>query len=155
MSHTFAALVQRVTAQLSTSPRTVTADEYRTISCNRCGVCCEDIPAPYTPADLASRLSDPELNADWRAFLGGLEPVEERTNGWRYRCRHFQRDEDGLGTCGIFERRPAVCRGYPYGGVVRRWAQCAWFVQIVDENGNAISRLPEADAGWDTGVRLS
>src|SRR5215210_4499789 len=132
MVDSFATLAARMAVRLTTPLRAVTAAEYRAITCNRCGVCCEDIPAPHAPDELAALARDPNVNVDWRAFLDGLEPVAPLSEGWRYRCRHFRRDADGLGTCGIFERRPDVCRGFPYGGVVRRWTQCAWFVQIVD-----------------------
>lgn len=154
MAGDFLTLVERVVARLPAPPRVVTPAEYRAITCNRCGVCCEDIPAPYAPAELIALAADPELDADKRAFLSGLEPVAPLPGGWRYRCRHFFRDERGLGTCAIHEARPAVCRGFPYGGTVRRWTTCAWYVQIVDADGVVLPKLPEADDTWHTGIRL-
>lgn len=144
MSDQFLDLVTRVVASL-TPPRTVTPDEYRAISCNRCGVCCEDLLVPHPPADLAGVLDAPTLDPDKRAFLAGLVPVAPVAGGWRYRCRHFRRDADGLGVCGVYAERPAVCSRFPYGGVVRRWPGCSWYVQIRDLDGTPLPMLADAD----------
>jgi Fe-S-cluster containining protein len=85
---------------------------------------------------------DPALDPDRRRWLSGLEPVQRLIGGWRYRCRHFFRDAEGLGVCGIHATRPSVCRDFPYGGVVRGWTECVWHVQIVDAEGNRLDRLP-------------
>jgi len=133
--------VLQLTTKLRVAP-SVTVDEYRAIECNRCGVCCEDIPAPFSPDELAALLAGGTLEADRQRFYSGLEPVETLVKGWRYRCVHFARDPDGHGCCTIHEQRPQVCRGYPYGGVVRRWSQCAWYVQIRDADGNVVPVAP-------------
>jgi Fe-S-cluster containining protein len=145
----FAALVDRVAAQLTPIP-IVTPEQYRQISCNRCGVCCEDIRSLDPPDLIRSKSSDPTIDADRRAFLIGLEPVEQLDHAWRYRCRHFTRDETGLGVCTIHATRPAICRDYPYGKVVRSWPQCAWFVQVRDAAGNVVPAVPrQADLAED------
>lgn len=147
MSDGFASLVERVAVRLLPIP-VVTPEQYGAISCNRCGRCCDDIPAPFAPDELAALAAGASLDADKRTFLSGLTPVEPIAGGWRYCCRHFRRDADGLGVCGIFETRPEVCRRFPYGGVVRRWTQCAWYVQIRDADGMALPAMPDADRSW-------
>ena len=144
MSDAFTARVERLMARLQPVPA-VTPEAYRAITCNRCGLCCEDIPAPCGPDELAALAAVPSLTEDTRRFLAGLEPVEPTATGWRYRCRHFARAADGLGVCGIFETRPEVCRRFPYGGVVRRWSECAWFVQIQAPDGTVLPMMPDAD----------
>lgn len=126
----------------------VSPEAYSAIACNRCGACCEDIPSPCTPDELAAIMSDPALPEDKRRFLSGLEPVGPTAAGWRYRCRHFRRDPDGLGVCGIFATRPEVCRRFPYGDVVRRWSECAWYVQIGTPDGMVLATAPEVDLSW-------
>ena len=143
----FAMLVERLVARLQPAP-VVTPEEYRALACNRCGLCCEDIPAPYTPERLTAMATDPSLTTDKRRFLAGLEPVGPTPLGWRYRCRYFRRDADGRGVCGIFETRPEVCRRFPYGGVVRRWTECAWYVQIQAPDGTVLPAMPDADRSW-------
>jgi Fe-S-cluster containining protein len=140
-SETFSELVLRLTPRLKAAP-SVTVEQYRAIECNRCGACCYDIPAPFTPDELAALLAGGTLAADRQRFYAGLEPVEPLVKGWRYRCVHFRREPDGLGTCTIHDQRPQICRGYPYGGAVRRWSQCAWYVQIQDADGNVIPVAP-------------
>lgn len=149
----FTALVERVMGRLETPPRVVTPEEYRAITCNRCGRCCDDIPSPHSPDELAALLQDPSLDSDRRVFLTGLVPAEPVAGGWQYRCRHFHRDADGLGMCDVYEARPAVCSGFPYGGVVRRWTRCAWYVQVRDADGNPVPRvLPDDHAGAVPGL---
>ncbi|MHB8574717.1 MAG: YkgJ family cysteine cluster protein [Dehalococcoidia bacterium] len=141
MSGAFDDLLARVVSRLA-PVRVVTPEQYRTITCNRCGVCCEDIRSPNAPEALAAQLADPATDDDRRRFLSGLELVGEAPGGFRYRCRHFSRDAEGLGVCGIHETRPRICAGFPYGNVVRSWPQCAWFVQIRDADGTIIPALP-------------
>ena len=120
----------------------VTTEQFRAITCNQCGMCCEEIPAPQPPEVIAAGMNAPSASADERAFLAGLEPVARTATGWMYRCRHFSRDEHGLGRCAIYERRPSICRDFPYGWPVTRWSSCSWYVRIVD--GGRTS-LPLAD----------
>jgi Fe-S-cluster containining protein len=131
MADQIAALV-RAAGAAWVAPRAVTTDEHRTLACNRCGACCEDIPLPHSPEEMERIVADRSVDADRRAFAGGLIPVHPIPGGWQYRCRHFARDETGLGLCAIYEIRPAVCREFPHGSVVRRWPQCAWYVEIRD-----------------------
>ena len=134
----FATLLDRLTPRLAPAP-VVTAEQYRAIACNRCGACCEDIPYAHGPDEIAAVLQSGTLDADRQQFLSGLIPIESLERGWRYRCRHFRRDDDGLGVCTIHDRRPDICRKFPYGGVVRRWTQCAWYVQVRSPDGTRIN----------------
>ena len=137
MPDPFVALIERVVDRLVLIP-VVTPEQYRAIECNRCGVCCEDIRSASSPAEMAVQIADPATEADRRRFLSGLIPVSQVEAGWRYRCTHFGRDVNGLGTCGIHQTRPDVCRGFPYGRVVRSWRECSWFVEVRDANGDRV-----------------
>ena len=130
--------------RLKPAPR-VTAEEYRVIQCNRCGGCCEDIRSSHGPDELATLLAGGAFDADRQSFSEGLVPIEPLVDGWRYRCKHFKRDTEGLGVCAIYDRRPQVCRSYPNGGSVRRWSQCAFYVQIVGPDGTVIPMVPPQD----------
>jgi Fe-S-cluster containining protein len=136
----FAALVDRALAWLRPVP-VVSPEQYRAITCNRCGVCCEDIMCRDSPEQVAARLADPATDPDRRKFLSGLEFVGRVGAGWRFRCRHFSRDAEGLGVCGIHETRPNVCRDFPYGLMVRSWTQCAWYVEVRDADGNVVEHV--------------
>lgn len=144
----FGALVERVVAAIPV-PRAVTRAEYAAITCNRCGVCCEDIRAPFGPEEVAARTEDPAWGLDYRRFLGFLQVVGPAPGGWRYRCRNFVRDADGRGVCTIHATRPEVCRGFPYGRVVRSWPQCSWYVTIRDADApaNETASLPIHNLG--------
>jgi Fe-S-cluster containining protein len=134
-------LIGRVVAQLVPIP-IVTPEQYRQITCNRCGLCCEDIRSFDSPEATAAKVADPTVEADRRLFLSGLEVVGPVGGAWRYRCRHFARDADGLGCCTIHATRPDICRNYPYGKVVWSWPQCAWFVQVRDAGGRVVPEVP-------------
>jgi Fe-S-cluster containining protein len=140
----FAGLIDRLVPRLTPAP-VVTPEQYRAIACNRCGLCCEDIPSPRAPDEVAALLRSGRLDPDRREFLSGLIPVEPLASGWRYRCRHFRRVEDGTGVCTIHDRRPEVCRRFPYGRVVRRWTRCAWYVQVRGPAGERIDVVDEMD----------
>jgi Fe-S-cluster containining protein len=138
MTNDFGALVDRLASRLTTPPPVVTPAAYRAITCNRCGMCCEDIPLPYSPTELAALVADPATDPDSRAFYGGLQAAGPEPLGWRYTCRHFSRDAAGLGVCAIRETRPDICRNFPYGKMVRRWVACAWYVDVRDDAGNPV-----------------
>jgi Fe-S-cluster containining protein len=130
-------------------PRVVTPDEFRAITCNRCGACCDDIPMPLAPDELAARAADAATDEEQRRFLAGLSPARQVLGGWRYRCEHFRRDAEGLGVCTIYEFRPAVCRWFPGGNAVRTWSTCAWYVRVdVDRGG--VAPLTATGAGDDS-----
>lgn len=122
------------------APQPVTRAEYAAISCNRCGRCCEDIPAPESPEDMAAIAGDPAVDDDVRAFAAGLVPVRPVAGGWSYRCRHFGPGLDGAATCQIYDRRPSICRRFP-DTAVRRWMECAWYVRVEDDS-------EEAETDW-------
>ena len=140
MSRNLSDLVQQ--AALRLHPPIVSVEEYRAIQCNRCGVCCEDIRAMSSPQQLQAEAIDPATDPERRRFLSGLDAVGPVDGAWRYRCRHFTRDADGLGLCTIHETRPSICRGFPYGHIVRSWPQCAWNVEVRDVNGRVITFVP-------------
>ncbi len=80
--------------------------------CQDCGACCfprGERHVPLTGADHA-RLT-PAEQAAATVFLGNrcFMRVEDG------RCVHLQQ-QDGRFACGIYERRPAVCRDYERGG---------------------------------------
>jgi len=110
-------------------PQKVTAEEFAAITCNRCGACCEAILAAESPAEMAAAAMDTTRQPDERLFAATLVPVRRVPQGWQYRCRHFTRDTNGLGTCGIYAHRPAECRAFPR-GPVRRFPECAWYVEV-------------------------
>ncbi len=152
----FAGLVATVLSRLAPIP-VITPVEYWRITCNRCGLCCEDLRCPDSPAQIAARVHDPDEDPDQREFLAGLVPVRPVPGGWQYRCRHFARDDAGLGVCMVYERRPPICRGFPFGEVVRGWRACAWYVDVRDEHGNALRVVPpvtDAPRAGDDAVRV-
>ena len=146
MATEFSSLVRRVVGRLE-PPRVVSPAEYRAITCNRCGMCCEEIRLPYSPEELAGLAAGTSVSAEQRRFAAGLQHTGgSASQGWMYSCRHFQRDAAGLGVCDIYDERPPVCRNFPYDGVVRTWSTCAWYVEVRDEGGQAIG-LPPAAVG--------
>ena len=91
------------------------------------GWCCAVIHQPGTFSELAAAagiLQDGELvldmiqpisrdNAIRRRRQHGLrvDNLETAKDGHLYTCRHW---DDRTRLCGIYERRPAMCRDYPY-----------------------------------------
>ena len=102
------------------------------------GACCESFTLPYPPivlvasAEATKRLADPEF--EWPSHVPMLEDIVqiaemvdyigefdhpphetvhavEHSHLHYYRCRNL--GEDGL--CTIYERRPQMCRAFPYG----------------------------------------
>ncbi len=79
--------------------------------CSRCAGsrCCsyvtQKIAAPRSKYDFEHLL--------WQVSHEGVEAYKD-TDGWylmfRSRCSHLQAD----GRCGIYERRPAICRDYSH-----------------------------------------
>src|SRR5437667_12327688 len=94
----FVGLLARLTPWLTPAP-VVTPEQYQAIVCNRCGLCCDDIPMRHTPDALASLLGSAGLDADPRALLSGLGPVEPLAAVWRPRCRDLGRAPDGRDVC--------------------------------------------------------
>ena len=103
--------------------------------CLRCGKCCISfvdrfyhIPTgiPLTPTEL--KLFD---QADVRPFLGvqttaGIIPVWYQLI--RAPCPHYDHDRC---RCTIYERRPLVCRAYPFKVILNytRLGRCTWLRQ--------------------------
>lgn len=70
-----------------------------------------------------------QLTPTWHE--GGKDEDSEWEGWWSYSCGHFSRDADGLGRCGIYEQRPAMCANFP-DGPVTTWDECSWRVELVD-----------------------
>src|SRR5215218_3705672 len=117
MAESIADLVFRIADHRTPLPRAVSRDQFTALVCNRCGACCDDIPAQWAPHELVVRAGDPAIDPEQRRFL------------------------DGLGVCDIYEARPAVCRWFPGGNVVRSWSQCAWYVEIRDTDSDHVLSL--------------
>jgi Fe-S-cluster containining protein len=87
--------------------------------CNRCGDCCEVIHASVGIPDLHAMMANPYIVGVVRRQAEILlDMLEERIDVSHgrvgYSCRHFDRETR---LCGIHDRRPDMCRGYPfYGG---------------------------------------
>ena len=110
---------------------------------DRCtGHCCRDFTVPLTREQLVEYrrraaageplVRDGEKNwSDIETIVDML--VHVRTHATapdgsplhapvsRYTCRHLQPNGD----CGIYERRPQMCRKYPYGGECQ-YRTCTW-----------------------------
>lgn len=122
--------------------RLVDRAEFDRIACNRCGACCEGFTLNWNPADQIER-----TRADERAFPGmsheesvaDLEKIVDMlltTDRYidqepLWTCRHFSRDAEGLGVCGIYDHRPKMCSNFPYGMPNRLYTTCSWNVHIV------------------------
>lgn len=123
---------------------------------DRCsGLCCRHFYLPYSPDELAHLADEqrwrdeyqeahpgadlpPELQgtiyteirliADLAVYLGDEAPPNNRFSGGRvasggiYTCKYLQPSGD----CGIYERRPAMCRDYPYSKTCEWGDRCEW-----------------------------
>jgi Fe-S-cluster containining protein len=108
--------------------------------CLRCGKCCISfIDRRYhVPAGLALIPGEVKLfdQADVRPFLGvqittGIIPVWYQLI--RAPCPHYDHDRCG---CTIYERRPLVCRAYPFKVVLNytQLGRCTWLTQQTQKN---------------------
>lgn len=128
--------------------RTVTQEEFKNITCNRCGACCEQFY--FTQQESVAKLIDDirsgvkqgihihKIALDGEAVLTELEFIHDMAiplddTKVRYRCRHFTRDETGLGVCTVHDHRPHLCSEFPYDKPVNDIPQCSWNVEIVKE----------------------
>ena len=115
----------------------VTQLEFEKIECNRCGVCCEDMILDFDPwkryDDALTRMTryydatHEETVADLAFIKDMLIPLGKENN---YACRHFKRDEEGLGVCTAYEKRPFMCSKFPY-HQPSSFPGCSWNVRIV------------------------
>ena len=141
--------------------RVVDQEGFDAIECSRCGQCCENVLLSHehaTEPDEEGRvgwwhyrgpLGWLEYYAYWMAergrvngfgsaegddmlWFGQLEPFQDEEGRWRYRCGHFSRDQEGVGVCGIYEKRPRICEDFPYGKPVSGYDQCTWNVELLD-----------------------
>lgn len=112
----------------------------RAAECNGCGQCCDPVVLPFTQREIMATLpSQHEHPADREHMLHDLIPISRReglarapylsggvtwasidggrsfleTRSVFYECRHFDRETR---RCRIYERRPPMCRDYPWYG---------------------------------------
>ena len=114
------------------------------------GYCCAVIHQPGTRDELAAVagiLQDGELVLDMiqpisredatrRRQQHGLrvDDLETAKDGHLYTCRHW---DDRTRLCGIYERRPAMCRDYPY---AESCAHCGLTMGITQEDRVQLER---------------
>lgn len=106
------------TAKADTSCASATARVLDWLKGKRCtGHCCRMFPLPYDLETIQQKqtvLQDGAFIADMLVPL----PREPELGGrppqlyWWFTCRHLT----DRGDCGVYEERPEMCRGYPYGG---------------------------------------
>lgn len=122
--------------------RVVDRDEFNRITCTRCGDCCKSM---YVDRDIHTQAAaihagtgtlSGATREETLAELDTLEDMLVQIGSFpdgspRYRCRHFRRDADGLGVCGIYAERPRMCRDFPYGRPVLDWPRCARHVRLL------------------------
>lgn len=111
---------------------------------DRCtGRCCRDFDLPFTPdalraaaatARAAREAQEPTApgavarvrNAEVEqiaAMVIPLRPEPGAPTRYRYRCANY--DEDS-GDCAIYDRRPDMCRDFPYGHACAFGDRCDW-----------------------------
>jgi Fe-S-cluster containining protein len=119
--------------------------------CNRCGACCRVLVLEQTPAEvqamaaLTTVLGIPSDHAFAAKHWHPLSRAEAMArnpfytshlpaDANLYRCDQLGAD----GRCEAYERRPFVCRGYPwYGGEAREMpladARCGYAYDVIEE----------------------
>lgn len=77
------------------------------ITCDGCGLCCQNQPCPpFYPGDPYEDLLPPELKIEVDTYI--MSP--------RYNDTHPCIWLDGNGRCRHYEHRPEICRDYDLGG---------------------------------------
>lgn len=128
---------------------------------DRCtGRCCWDFRLPFTPASLhaaaererARRAAapPPEPGAAVEAPFTEIEqiasmvvpfrPAPDEKNAYHFRCVHAEEDGD----CANYERRPDMCRNFPYGRACPFGDRCSWDAAragAVPDLGRAVRRV--------------
>jgi len=101
-----------------------------TVVCNRCGECCQRFYMP-NPLEIIGENGWQWSNYDreWFEQLTFLGPAEANEGKWRYRCNYFKQEEDGTGTCTIYDSRPGICREFPYGKWINGFENCVWSLE--------------------------
>ena len=113
--------------------------------CLRCGKCCISFIDRFNhiPTGLALTPTEVKLfdQADVRPFLGlqtttGIIPVWYQLISAP--CPHYDHD---LHSCTIYERRPLVCRAYPFKVVLNYTllGRCAWLMLQTKKNAVELS----------------
>lgn len=127
----------------------VSIEEFEALTCNRCGDCCQEFWLP-SPLELARTIGnalewdeynsatgapvDPD-NALFAEWLGHVEPhANQSPPRWgerqKFRCDRFVIDEEGIGQCTAYERRPHTCSDFPYGRPQAISPRCSWNVEV-------------------------
>lgn len=120
------------------------------IECGRCGQCCtelylsidEEPGNPGGPIGLLQYYAYHEAKGHediafdpvpFMEFVGQLIPTwHDDTQRFSYRCGHYSEDDEGLGKCNIYEKRPSMCHSFPNGKPVETFKDCTWFVDLVE-----------------------
>lgn len=127
----------------------VTREEFAGIACTRCGNCCTMLTMSFSPPDRLQHFADTagaclhgrtrresmrqvRMIAEMLVKVD-LGPVAEhvmKPGHAVYSCRHFKRGADGLGICTVYDRRPDMCAGFPY-GKEQAIPDCSYYVHQV------------------------
>ncbi len=125
-----------------------------TVSCTRCGDCCDPVWFALSPADVrqgavtaAGTAAGADLAfaaAHW-SFTGATDDVA----GYAYSCDRF---DPVTRLCTAHEQRPPVCRGYPWYDAAptplrQLPARCAFREDL--RVADAAGRIPAAGMGTD------
>lgn len=71
-----------------------------------------------------------EANARGERLGNAAAPFEKREDGHLFTCRHWD-EETRL--CGIYDERPDMCRGYPYGDACQYGDGCTCKGSPIDD----------------------
>jgi Fe-S-cluster containining protein len=96
-------------------------------TCRQCGVCCERIllvePDPATGEERDASASDNPDIVDIRQHLVVAYQRPDGVPVWR--CRNL-RWYDGKASCGIYDRRPKICRDFPLHNLAELPDRCSY-----------------------------
>ena len=88
--------------------------------CLRCGKCCNHMFLPFTPDQLWEGYKNwlHSKSNGWKPdevylIAPMLRLIRKAGNGGYYRCLHLEMNSNNKATCGIYEYRPEMCKGYP------------------------------------------
>lgn len=120
------------------------------VSCDIIGWQLPKLKVQYTKDELITKGWNKWLNEDpidarrkWLWFsnmtpTGIVNTVDYKTdvvwNSNQYSCAAFKRLNNNEGICTIWEDRPEICRGFPYGKPAgEEFPRCSWRVKIKEE----------------------
>ncbi len=79
--------------------------------CMRCGACCAAYKVEFNELNSAGQLEN-AVPLDMSIDLGNHKRAMKGTQGAHKRCIALQGKIGGNVSCGIYDRRPANCRGF-------------------------------------------